>query len=199
MIFTNFRVLNSTILNSTILNSIIHIRSTPDLEPFGQSLQTTQQHNNTTTQQHNTTTTISMSCIEEPSHCRKDHRVYQIRELRHDRSNFSIVHINVVSFVIQSQCSTRVLSTHSTSFRQYSQIGCNSLILYQITGGRNASVGFQKSNKTLRGEMKKAMIMAMMNDGEHGIQVGMRGNSNQSCSFLHAYVMIFYNTNSNTI
>jgi len=81
-------------------------------------------------------------------------------------SNFSIVHINVVSFVIQSQCSTRVLSTHSTYFRQYSQIGWNSLILYQISGGRNESVGFQKSNKTLRGEMKKAMIMATMNDDE---------------------------------
>ena len=34
------------------------------------------------------------------------------------------------------------------------------------SGGRKESVGFQKSNKTLRGEMKKAMIMATMNDDE---------------------------------
>ena len=34
------------------------------------------------------------------------------------------------------------------------------------SGGRNESVGYQKSNKTLRGEMKKAMIMATMNDDE---------------------------------
>jgi len=97
------------------------------------------QHNNETTQQQSACNGLKNSLIAiQTTECtRYENYVMTV-------SNSSIVHINVVSFVIQSLSSTHVLSTHSTYFRQYSKIiGWNSLILYQVQEGARNQLDFR--------------------------------------------------------